>query len=204
MRGTKSRFAGLTLLLLALSGCRGQPSRKTPIHLIRNMDQQERFEAQEPNPFFADGRAMRPEVPGTIPVGGLKEDDLLFRGQRDGAFADELPLKLDERLLQRGQQRFGIYCVPCHDATGTGDGIIVQKGMTPPPSFHDPRIRAKALGDIFNTISRGERNMPSYAAQIPVEDRWAIAAYVRALQLSREATLDQIPQDVAAAKGWKR
>jgi mono/diheme cytochrome c family protein len=203
-RQHRAPATAIALALLAISGCRGQASRKAPIHIIQNMTQQERFDTQEPNPFFADGRAMRPEVPGTIPVGGLKEDDLLFRGRLSGEPADVLPMKLDPKLLARGQQRFGIYCTPCHDAAGTGDGIIIHKGMTPPPSFHEPRIKAKPLGAIFETISRGERNMPSYAAQIPVEDRWAIAAYVRALQLSRDATIDQVPHDVAAAKGWTR
>lgn len=203
------RVSSQALLLVAVElgsasgGCRGQVSRKPPIHLNPNMDNQERFDPQEPNPFFADHRAMRPEVPGTVAVGALQEDSHLFRGEIDGHPADTLPLPLDAALLRRGRERYGIYCTPCHDGSGSGDGIIVRNGMTPPPSFHDPRLRSLTAGQIFQTITRGERNMPPYAAQIPARDRWAIVAYVRALQLSRNATIDQVPKDIADAKGWK-
>lgn len=203
------RISSQALLVVAAAlgsasgGCRGQVSRKPPIHLNPNMDNQERFDPQELNLFFADHRAMRPEVPGTVAVGALQEDSHLFRGEIDGHPADALPLPLDASLLRRGRERYGIYCTPCHDGSGSGDGIIVRNGMTPPPSFHDPRLRAMTAGQLFQTISRGERNMPPYAAQIPARDRWAIVAYVRALQLSSDATIDQVPQDVADAKGWK-
>ena len=185
------------------AACRGQVSRKPPIHLNPNMDDQERFDPQEPNDFFSDHRAMRPEVPGTIPVGGLQEDSLLHRGEIDGHPADVLPMPLDAALLHRGRERYGIYCTPCHDGAGTGDGIIIRNGMVPPPGFHDPRVRALPVGRLFQVISKGERNMPPYAAQIPVRDRWAIVAYVRALQTSGDTSIDQVPRDVAAAKGWK-
>jgi len=190
-------------LAAASAGCRGQVSRKPPIHLNPNMDNQERFDSQEPNPFFSDHRAMRPEVPGTVAVGSLKDDPHLYRGELDGRPADTLPVPVDHTLLRRGRERYGIYCTPCHDGSGTGDGIIVRNGMLPPPSLHEPRLRSMRAGQIFQTISLGVRNMPPYAAQIPAKDRWAIVAYVRALQLSRDAAIDQVPQDIAAAKGWK-
>lgn len=191
------------VLATASAGCRGQVSRKPPIHLNPNMDAQQRFDPQEPNPFFSDRRAMRPEVPGTIAVGSLQDDPHLYGGEVAGAPADTLPMPINTVLLKRGRERFGIYCTPCHDGTGSGDGIIVRNGMIPPPSFHDAHVRSMSVGQIFQTITRGARTMPPYAAQIPPRDRWAIVAYVRALQLSRDASLDQVPQDVAAARGWK-
>jgi mono/diheme cytochrome c family protein len=188
----------------AAGGCRGQASPEPPIHLNPNMVQQERFEAQERNDFFADHRAMRPEVPGTVPAGARDHDEHLVRGRVAGEPARTLPLALDETLLRRGRARYEVFCSPCHDAAGTGDGVVVRHGMVPPPSFDEPRLRAYAVGQIFVAISEGERNMPSYAAQIPVEDRWAIAAYVRALQVSRRARIEDVPPDVAASRGWRR
>ena len=106
--------------------------------------------------------------------------------------------------MARGQRRYDIYCTPCHDRTGTGNGIVVERGLVPPPSFHDARIRAMPPGEIYKVISKGVRNMPSYAAQIPVRDRWAITAYVRALQVARGARLSDVPKDIAESKGWKK
>lgn len=195
--------AAAAIGLLAV-GCRGDTSREPPVHLIQDMDQQDRYEAQEPNPFYVSsgGRAMRDPVPGTVARGELHEDDHLYRGRIGTATAQTLPMDLTPQLLGRGQARFSIYCAPCHDAAGTGKGIIVSRGMLPPPSFHDDRLRAMPVGEFFNIISDGVRNMPSYGSQIPVEDRWAIAAYVRALQISRNAELAQVPMDIAAQKGW--
>jgi mono/diheme cytochrome c family protein len=193
------------LLMLALvAGCRGNVSSEAPIRVNPNMFQQERFDTQEPNPWFEDGRAMRPEVPGTVAVGQLNEDDHLYRGVKDGKPALELPMRLDRKLLERGRDRFNIYCAMCHDRAGTGDGIVVRKGMLPPPSFADPRLRALPVGQLFQIVSRGVRNMPSYAAQIPVQDRWAIVGYVRALQVARGAKLPDVPPDVRDWKGWSQ
>lgn len=198
------------LLLLVLpglgAGCRGQSSQDPPIRVNPNMFQQERYDPQEPNPWFSDRRAMRPEVPGTVAMGELAEDDHLHRGEVGGQPAQQLPpeVRLDRRLLERGRQRYNIFCSACHDRAGTGDGMVVRRGMVPPPSFSDPRLRAMPVGQIFQVISRGVRNMPSYAAQIPVPDRWAIVSYVRALQIARGARLEDVPPDVRDQKGWKR
>jgi len=194
----------LPLALLLLSACRGDPSDQPPVHLNPNMDNVERYDPQEPDPFFEDRRAMRPEVPGTVAMGQLRQDDHLYRGLVDGKPATTLPVKLDRALLERGQQRFDIYCRVCHGGAGMADGTVVKRGMLPPPSFHEERIRALPVGQIFHVISHGVRNMPSYAAQIPVRDRWAIVAYVRALQVSRSATLKDVPGDVAESKGWSK
>lgn len=193
-----------TALLAVAGGCRGQSSDEPPIHLNPNMDDQAYYQAQEPSTLFANNMAMRPEVPGTVAVGELREDDHLYRGMIAGAVATTLPMPLTSALLERGRQRFDIYCSACHDRTGTGEGIVVARGMVPPPSFHDARIRAMPVGEFFQVMSEGRRNMPALNAQIPVEDRWAIAAYVRALQLSRAASSVQVPSDILQSKGWQR
>ncbi|HET6319535.1 MAG TPA: cytochrome c [Chloroflexota bacterium] len=135
----------------------------------------------QPSDQFADGMSARPRVPDTI-----------ARGQLGG---DGQPTALTMELLDRGQQRFDIYCAPCHGYAGDGDGMIVQRGFTPPPSFHSDRLRAAPLEHFFTIATNGFGAMPSYAAQVPEKDRWAIAAYIRALQLSQHATLDDVPVD---------
>jgi mono/diheme cytochrome c family protein len=189
-----------------ITGCRGQVSRDPPIHLNPNMDHQEKFLPQSKSPWFKDSRAMRPQVPGTVAVGELADDDHLHRGLSDGRPAATLPreIQLDRRLLQRGRERYDVYCSPCHDRAGTGDGIVVKKGMLQPPRFSDPRLLAMPVGQIYTIVGAGVRNMPPYAAQIPVADRWAISAYVRALQIARTAGKDLVPPDVRSQKGWSR
>ena len=202
-----------------LSGCRNTTSRLPPVHLNPNMDQQHYFEAQEENPFFADGRAMRPQVAGTVARGALGDDDLLYRGklpgggggQLPGQFCDALPISvtMDRALLVRGQSRFNIYCAPCHDQAGSGQGVIARRaaklkaqGWVAPPDFQGIRVRTMPLGQIFDTITNGARAMPAYGHQIPLRDRWAVAAWVRVLQASRGASLAQVPGDIAEQKGW--
>ncbi len=205
-----SRFFTGTMVALAaaatLGGCRGQISDKPPIHPNWNMDNVRRYDAQEPSDFWADGRAARTPVAGTVAIGELREDTILQAGVDEaGAFVSTLPdgMKLDAALLDRGQERYDIYCAPCHDRTGAGNGIVKQRGFVPPPDFSQDRVREFPVGQINNAIAVGVRTMPSYAAQIPAEDRWAISAYVRALQISQGASLDQVPADVAGKQGWK-
>ena len=184
----KTTLAGLALAALALTGCWGNRSEKPPVHIVWNMDFQDKWDPQEPTELFADHRASRPEVEGTVARGYLKDDDLLWRGRDlDGRFADRLPdgMELDAALLERGHERYNIYCRPCHDAAGMGKGTAVKRGMAAPPSLHDPRIRTMPDGQLFASISNGVRNMPAYAYSIPVNDRWAIVNYVRALELSQ-------------------
>jgi hypothetical protein len=204
-RSFKSRPAlcmgGLAWILVA--GCQGTFSEKPPVHWVYNMDKQAKFLPQDANPFFEDKRAMRPAVPGTVARGEVKEDRFLYQGMLGGKGADMLPLVLDEKLLARGKERYGIYCAVCHGGAGYGDGMAVQRGMLPPTSFHDARILALSVGEVFQVISNGIRNMPAYNNRIPVEDRWAIAAYVRALQISQNAGLKDVPEDVALEKGWE-
>jgi hypothetical protein len=193
--------------LIALSGCQGHPSEEPPIHPNLNMDFQTKYRPQKENTFFADGRAMRQPVAGTVAQGGLKEDSKLHLGKEGETFVSSNPLPISLGFVERGQERYDIYCAVCHGKTGVGNGIVIKRnaGMLQPPSLHDERIVQMPEGQIYDAIINGVRgNMPSYAYAIPVEDRWAIVAYIRALQLSRSATLDQVPSDIAAEKGWKR
>lgn len=191
-RSALTVLAGV-LVLTALVGCRGSTSPVPPVHLNRNMDQQNKFEAQEKTSLFYDGRAMRPIIEGTVSRGNLKADDHLHRGKIGAEFAkalpeaddDGAPFTKDEGFLARGKQRYQIYCVPCHDSSGNSRGIVVQRGMSPPPSLHDPRLRAMPLGQLYSVVTNGVGAMSSYKNQIKLRDRWAVAAYVRSLQESR-------------------
>ncbi len=184
-------------ILALLAGCsRERPTAKPPIHLNPNMDNQEKFLPQSQNKFFADSSAQRQPVAGTVPRGYLRNDDIYFRGMKsNGQPIDEIPVKVDIHLLQRGRQRFDIYCSPCHSRVGDGRGIMVERGYPPPPSFHSERLLNVPDGHIFDVITNGLRNMPSYRHQVPVADRWAIVAYLRALQLSQNATLQDVPEE---------
>lgn len=196
---------GFSLLasLVGLTACRGNKSPNPPIHLQQNMDFQKRFEMQEENPFFADRRAMRPQPKHTIAVGELRESKLFYQGLLGDKVSPRLPLRLNQRLLARGQDRYRIYCSRCHGLAGDGKGILTKRNIkVPPTSYLEPRLLAQPVGHFFQVMSKGIRNMPSLAAQIPVRDRWAIAAYVRALQIAGAASLEQVPAATARQKGW--
>lgn len=185
------KAGGVLLVGLMLSGCRGTISEKPPIHPNMNMDQQPRVEAQEVNNFFEDGRAMRQPVEGTVARGFRKSDAAYYEGvDENGDWISETPVELTRALLYRGQERYNVYCTPCHGITGDGQGIIMtgQYGYVPAPTFHQDRLREAPDGEIYSAIYNGVRNMPSYAHQVPVEDRWAIVAYIRALQASQNVS----------------
>jgi mono/diheme cytochrome c family protein len=160
----------------------------------QDMHDQPRYEPLQTSSFFADGRASRP-----IPVGTVARDDVvtpgvLQTGDRNGDFSDVIPVKLDLALLKRGQERYDIYCVPCHGYLGDGDGMISRRGVRVPANLNSDRIRQAPPGYIFQVITKGYGAMGDYADQIPSDtDRWAIVAYVRALELSQNATVDQVP-----------
>lgn len=173
-----------------------------------NMVDQPKVRAQQGSAFFADGSGARPPVEGTVSreVGAI--DPAFFTGQQGGALATELPIELSVELLQRGQQRFDIYCAVCHGYTGAGDGMIVTRGFPAPTSFHAERLLAQPVGYFFNAATNGFGRMYGYASRIPVEDRWAISAYVKALQLSQNATPDDVPaavlQEILGTEGRVR
>jgi cytochrome c553 len=156
------------------------------------MYDQPRLEPLEPSKFFDGGQASRPLVEGVVTFGAPRVDDALHTGKENGELVDELPLPLDAVLLARGQQRFNIFCANCHGRTGAGDGMIVQRGYRRPPTYHSERMRGVPIGHFFDVMTNGFGAMPSYASQLPAPDRWAIAAYIRALQWSQYARVDDL------------
>jgi mono/diheme cytochrome c family protein len=159
----------------------------------QDMHNQPKYRPLRESSFFLDQQASRSVVPGTVARGELQEDTLLYTGKVDGSDALLFPFRVDESVMARGQQRFNIYCSPCHGRTGLGDGMVVRRGYRRPPSFADERLRQAPIGHFFDVMTNGFGAMPDYAAQIKVTDRWAIAAYVRALQLSAHATVEDVP-----------
>jgi mono/diheme cytochrome c family protein len=180
---TLQRFALSPLLLLALVACR------------QDMHDQPKFKPLAENAFFGDHRSARPRVAGTVARGHLREDDALHTGKVNGVAVDALPLPLTADLVRRGRERYETFCAPCHGRTGRADGMVTQRGFKKPSSYHVDRLREMPVGYYFDVITNGFGAMADYAAQIPVEDRWAVAAYVRALQLSQNARLDDVPSD---------
>ncbi|HZT77172.1 MAG TPA: cytochrome c [Vicinamibacterales bacterium] len=161
----------------------------------QDMHDQPKYIPLRESTFFGDERSARPLVPGTVARGQLREDALLYTGKIGDKDADVFPFPIDARVMARGQERFNIYCSPCHGRTGQGDGMVVRRGYRRPPTFHQDRLRDAPVGHFFDVITAGFGAMPDYAAQIKVEDRWAIIAYVRALQLSEHATAADVPGD---------
>jgi len=204
----------IVVILVALSwipialALRARVVKKTEprVHIIQDMDNQPKVKAQSRLMLFADRRGMRPPVPGTVARGAVIGDAALMLGKsNDESWVETSPVQVTMSLLERGRQRYEIYCSPCHGLAGYGDGMVAQRAdqlqegtWTPPTSFHTDLVRERPEGHLFNTISNGIRNMPSYGSQIPVDDRWAIVAYVRALQRSQNATIDDVPADLQA------
>ena len=190
-----------TIPLALIFRARTSFSDKPRIHFIQNMDNQPKYVSQEANALFLDGRAMRPRVEGTIARNGMADDTHLFMGVSEGEWATTYPstLTIDQAFLERGQSRFTIYCSPCHGAVGKGDGLIhhratqlVETGINgtswvAPKNLHEEVVKTQAVGQLFNSITNGVRTMAAYGSQISTEDRWAIVAYMKALQLSQDA-----------------
>jgi cytochrome c5 len=183
MRNRPSLFAIAALCGLLFAGCDNT--------LRQDMANQPRQNPLSPSEFFADGRSQRPAVENTV-VRGSVQDDSLFVPKYSNAF----PLPISEELLQRGQQRYGIFCTPCHGIQGDGLGMVAMRGMKHPPSYHQDRLRQVPNGYLYDVITNGFGAMYGYSAQIPPRDRWAIVAYLRALQLSRNAPVGQLPAEL--------
>ncbi|HEY6549483.1 MAG TPA: cytochrome c [Vicinamibacteria bacterium] len=149
--------------------------------------------------FYADGRASRPQVEGTVARGQLADDSPFYTGKRDGQLSHDLPVPLTAELLETGRLRFETFCAPCHGRTGKGNGFVVQRGFKAPRSFHEDRLRQVPVGYFFDAITNGFGAMADYRAQVSVADRWAIAAYARALQLSQNARPEDVPAEHRAA-----
>jgi mono/diheme cytochrome c family protein len=172
---------GSLLAMLALAGCR------------QDMQDQPKFFPQRGTTFYTDGRSVRPQVAGTVARSQMHADTYFYTGMIDGTEGDGLPIALTAETIARGQERFNVYCTPCHSRVGNGQGMIVQRGYRPAGDFHTDRLRQAPLGHFFAVMSNGYGAMPDYAAQLTPADRWAVAAYIRALQLSQNATAADVP-----------
>ena len=172
-----------SVAIFAIAGCRQQ------------MADQPHQRPLEPSNFFDDGMASRPVEPGTVARAGKEQNGLRFPSKVDGKLVDTFPFEVTMEVLARGQERYEIFCSPCHDRLGTGQGMIVRRGFTPARSFHDPRLRDAPAGHFFEVMTQGFGQMPSYANQLSEQDHWAVIAYIRALQLSRNVRLDQLPPE---------
>ncbi|MSR28667.1 MAG: cytochrome c [Phycisphaerales bacterium] len=206
----------LTLLAIlppvVIAQVRSKPNPNLPINLIQDMDLQAKFKAQSMNDLFSDGRSQRVQVAGTIARGEAALDTHFNQGVVDGQWASSFPERLpaNMELMKRGEGRFNIYCSPCHGYSGGGNGAVNQRALelvanadgpvngtvwVAAKSLHDATITIQPVGQLFNTVTYGIRNMAGYQSQIPVEDRWAIVAYVKALQRSQDAALNDVPTD---------
>jgi mono/diheme cytochrome c family protein len=183
-RAEKIRLVLALLPVLAFAaGCR------------QDMHDAPRYEAFEANATFADNRASRTAPAGTVARGWLRDDEALYTGKIAGQMVDEFPFAIGREELLRGQQRFNIYCTPCHGRLGDGNGMVVSRGLRQAASYHQDRLREEKLGYFYDVITNGFGAMQGYAEQIPVRDRWLIVAYVRTLQLSQHASVDDVPAD---------
>jgi mono/diheme cytochrome c family protein len=189
----------LSLFVVAVFGLAGLASCRQDMH------DQPKYEAYETSDFFADSSANRVAVDGTVPRGFLDEDQSLYgapavKGDSSKAktYLASFPYPVSATMLDRGQERYNIYCAPCHGRTGMGDGMVVRRGYRKPPTFHQERLRTQPVGYFFDVITNGFGVMPSYMDQIPVRDRWAIISYIRALQLSQNANIADLPSEKRA------
>jgi len=216
-------FAFVIILVVSVLGFRGEKTEQTPMEIFPDMDRQPKVKAQVPSDFFPDGRGAREPVAGTVPLGYNMPlykpvdgevasapgpynamifggaPDYFDTGKIDGAWGTGMPIPATSELLARGKERYGIFCAVCHGATGAGNGMAQKFGVATVVSLHQDRLRTMADGEIYNTITNGKNTMFGYGDKIPVHDRWAIVAYLRALQLSQGgATIDDVPTEQRA------
>jgi cytochrome c553 len=161
----------------------------------QDMHDAPRYDALEASTFFADGRSARMLPANTVARGTLRQDEHLYEGKIDGQLTDTFPMPVTAEMMARGRERFNVFCAPCHGRTGQGNGMIVQRGFRAPTSYHEERLRDAPVGYFFDVMTHGFGAMLDYASQVPVADRWAIAAYIRALQFSQRATVDDVPPE---------
>jgi mono/diheme cytochrome c family protein len=204
MRYAYYTLAFAVVLLVSVMGFRGMTATRPPIEMFPDMDHQAKYKPQAESKFFADGRADRAIPAGAVPRGRsveadasfLRADDARYAGKNaDGSFVRGFPagLELNENFVRRGQNRYQIYCAPCHGALGDGNGITKSYGMVATPSYHDDRLRNMPEGEIYNTITNGKNTMFPYADKLSPDERWAVISYVRALQRAAHASVDDVP-----------
>ena len=187
---TNYKLGAVVMAAAALSACR------------QDMHDQPKYIPLRPSEFFLDGRSARPLVEGTVARGHLNDDTAYYTGKgADGKPINDFPFAVTKEVILRGQQRYNVYCTPCHDRTGNGNGMIVRRGYRRPPTYHSDRLREQPNGYLYDVITNGFGAMPDYAAQIQPQDRWAIVAYIRALQLSQQASINDVPADARGQLG---
>jgi hypothetical protein len=177
----------ILVLALSLTACR------------QDMHDQPRYKPLAGTGFFGDGRSARPEIAGTVARGHLRIDSARFTGKENGQDVEEFPFPITRQDLERGRQRFDIYCSPCHSRIGDGNGIVVRRGFEQAASYHTEKLIEAPVGHFFDVMTNGFGAMPSYASQVQPDDRWRIAAWIRVLQLSENAAIDNVPSDKRAA-----
>lgn len=177
------QWSVLPLIFLAITAASCSP----------NMSEQPKYKSLAQSRFFSDGRSARAPLSGTVAQGNLRADESLYRGRVKGELIGRIPVPVTRQLLERGRDRFDIFCSPCHGRLGDGEGMVTRRGLRQPPSYHIDRLREAPDGHFFDVITNGFGAMPSYASRIPVHDRWAITAYVRVLQLSQNARFEEVP-----------
>ncbi len=187
--------------MLVLSGCVGITTKSTPIEIFPDMDRQPKYKTQAASAFFADGRASRAPVPGTIAQGQLKDDDLFYTGVVNNMYVGRNPLPIDKDLLVHGRRKFETYCSPCHSRTGGEVGIVGKRLLASgqawlPTNLQDDRVKQMTDGEIFTIVTNGRRSMHGYKYQVAERDRWAIIAYLRALQRATSGTIEDVPAEL--------
>lgn len=205
----------VVVLTVSILGFRGQTSTRPPLQIFPDMDQQPKYKPQAESAFFTDGRASRPQPAGTVPFGRLSSaadpdylaaDTEFYMGKTaSGDWVEGIPssVTLNAQFMERGRERYVIYCAPCHGALGDGNGITKQYGMGATPSYHDERLRTMADGELFDIITHGKGNMLSYSDKTTPQDRWAIISYVRALQRAENGTVEDVPASHKPELGLK-
>ena len=188
----RGSYAIALVVLILSTGC------------YQKMGQQPRYDPLEPSGFFTDGMSARPRIPGTVARGELSTDPYFETGMIGGQPGDGFPMPVTAEVMDRGESRFNIYCSQCHGRLGDGNGMIPSRGFRRPPSFHTQTLRTAKAGHFFDVMTNGFGSMPPYKTMIPPSDRWAIAAYIRALQLSQGATLADVPAADQAKLGGAR
>jgi hypothetical protein len=182
------------ILIKALKLCCWLPLSFGLVACQQKMADQPRYKPLQKSGFFVDERSARPLVEGTVARGNLQTDEYFYSGKVNGNLVDRFPFPITKQVLLRGQERYNIFCAPCHDQVGTGQGMIVRRGYRPPPSFHIDRLRTAPDGHFFDIMTHGFGAMPDYAQQIPPADRWAIVGYIRALQFSQNTRVGDLPE----------
>lgn len=193
-------FALGVVAVMGILGKRGRTFTKPPLEVFQDMDRQPKYRPQQPSVLFANERTSQEQVSGTVARGDHFQNNAINTGRVPGTtnFVELIPIPVTEQLMARGRQRYDIYCTPCHDAAGTGNGIVKKYGYATVRSIHEPIVTRQTDGEIFNTITHGKATMMPYGSQITIEDRWAIVAYVRALQRSRLASTNEVPAQLQA------